>query len=173
MHSQENYVQNGSFEEVKFKIFYFSRIEDYKHWFTPNGGTADAFLQKDNGINLWSIPNNYGGFQEPYFGNYYAGFFVVKVYSHLYQREYISTKLSNALTADALYCVKMYLSLADAAKYSAHIDISLSENRYRSRNYSFINASKDNIVFGDTIITEKEAWVEETFIFKAKGGEQY
>ena len=120
--AQSNLVPNGSFEELDSCPFYVDGV-NYGYvidWFNCIG-SSDYYNECSVGIDA-SIPVNTHGFQSPRTGRAYTG--IIPYYNDTLQfepslyREYLSTQLTEPLVIDKLYCLKMYVSLADGAYYT-------------------------------------------------------
>ena len=73
--SQVNLVSNGGFEQYNTCPNAFSQLAYCNGWDQPTQGTSDYFNTCANPNATVGVPVNFAGFQQPYQGNAYAGFY--------------------------------------------------------------------------------------------------
>lgn len=132
-------------------------------WNSPSYGTPDilsTLLSQD----CWNYQPNSSylgpgcptGFQAPHSGNNFAGFYTYT--PSISQREYLQVKLSTPMVPGNMYYVRLYVSLADNAKYQTNnIGVGFSS----SNTFATIGgplAYVPQINFTDTI-SDKTNWV--------------
>lgn len=111
-----NLVPNGGFEVVEGKLKKKGSIEMATGWKAPTGVKADLFSENVTGAA--SAPKNEFGEQGPLGGSNYAGLLWWS-YMNKEPRAYLQVKFRKMLTKGQKYCVRYYVSLADASKYAA------------------------------------------------------
>jgi len=167
--AQENLVPNGSFEE------YIICPEDgalnkAKYFSSPTNSSPDYFNSCAMASNNTSIPSNLGGFQEPRSGSSYAGI-VTYSYGNNY-KEYIQTSLVKTLESNKYYLVKYFVSLGSYSSTASNkLGVFFSEQLI-TENINTTLLFEDNL-HTDSIISDTLNWVELSFIYQAKGNENF
>ena len=111
----ENLIPNGSFEATDGKVKKLGGITSATGWTSPTGMRADLFTpSKSPEINA---PLNGYGKEDARDGSNYAGFTALSVGNKV-PRSYVMVKLDAPMKKGMKYCVKFYVSLAEASKYS-------------------------------------------------------
>lgn len=178
--AQENLVPNGSFEEYyncpnTTDGFY---IEACKFWTNPTLGTSDYFNSCSSEIDwsgnyLYSIPENYYGFQTARTGEAYAGFVYTQLAdTTLPYAEYIQVELLHPLISNKTYELTFYLN-------NPNIYCPNSIGCYFSP--SEINENSDDILHLtpqfqsnlSTFFCDTLDWIEVKSHYLAHGGEKY
>lgn len=113
-------MPNSSFEEYNncpdWSNFYLNACSN---WFIPtNNGTSDYYnscsTEFDSEGLLFSVPENYNGWQEAHSGEGYAGFGFTMLNDGGSYCEYISVELSQGLKKGSFYELSFYVSVADS-----------------------------------------------------------
>ncbi len=180
--SQENLVPNGSFEEYNWCPNYANGyyINASKYWMSPTTLASPDYFNAcsiDSGsfdYTLFSVPQNYMGFQYARTGNGYAGmvFSQLNIGSPAYS-EYIQVKLNNVLDFGKFYKLNFYLS--NSGDYYCYNSIgalfttdSLNLNIEGLIQMSPQFNSDLTLFFCDTT-----KWYELSYAFQADGTEKY
>lgn len=169
----ENLVPNGSFESIGKKPKRLGQIESATGWVSPTGVRADLFVDaKEEEI---SVPDNAYGRETAHDGENYAG---VTGYSYNDKepRSYIMTKLESPMKKGMTYCVKMYVSLAEASKYSSNnVGIHFSKKALGTD-------AKVSMILEPSVVHRQNEyetmsarfdWTEICGVYVAEGGEKY
>jgi gliding motility-associated-like protein len=184
--AQENLVPNGSFEEYNWcpstvNGYY---IDACKEWTSPSLGSPDyynscsqeydAFLDRY----LYSVPENYIGFQEARTGVGYAGVLYTEgnfpeVQTDQSYAEYIQVKLNQSLVKGNFYKLNFFVSNSAinicGNSIGALFTVSeIQENSDHVLNLSYQCQSDLDLFFCDSV-----KWFELNFIFQAIGNEKY
>lgn len=177
----QNLISNGSFEIYEdCPIKWLGRKKFLPHWFSPTWGTPDYFNRCSR--HLADVPKNFAGQEEAIDGDGYAGFISVGI-QYLFgaqksggghSREYISTKLTQRLTKDSLYCISFFISQSD---YSCirNDELGLYYSYWRIRK-PFKNKELNKvpqISFNGLISCPRNGWLQLKRVFKATGHERY
>lgn len=191
LHTQENLVPNGDFEEYMTcpdinPPYYF--VDRATHWFMPSTGSSDYFNACsdyfDVTINslLFSVPQNSMGYQEARSGVAYGGYYAALTPKNDNYFEYLSVKLTNPLKRNKLYCLTYYLSLGDSTfkKTSGqylqivnHSGAYFSNDLEISSDYTRIIASPQVYNPPDIMLNDSTGWQKVEGIFIAEGNEQF
>lgn len=194
--TSQNLVLNPSFEEFKdcpWNIGMFNNNVSY--WSCPNHGSTD-FFRTCNSANTTN--ENYNGRQHPAEGKGYAGLYCYAIDDY---REYIQGELSQTLEADKLYEVSFHVSLSEASSHALktlsvlftgeRIGYQLNRSsvfQTPNSDYSrFSNLSEKYIdlttlkvelqslyqINTSGFYTDMVNWETITFVYKAKGYEQF
>lgn len=173
--SAQNRIPNASFEDTSRRTTPLYPLKDWDaatdegfNYFTP--------LHNDEHPN-WGAPANILGYQEAKSGSSYIG---IKVYD-LYQntrrgvREYAQVKLESPLNLDSIYCLQLYMSMADSFVFASknQMGVYFSTNAVGANNATNLPYTPQIIISPDRFNTDKENWVEYNFEYQATGGEQY
>lgn len=179
-YSQPNLIPNGDFENISACPDSLSKISLAQPWFRPTNGTTDLFAQC-NINNIVGVPQNNMGFQAAQSSNNYIGLYLTNydnspwpIPEILEYKEYASVKLIEPLIGGNIYCLNMYVSLADNDVNAAisKIGAYFSVNAMQQNNTSFLNVSPQ-IESNQGYIIDKENWVLVSGSFIATGGEEY
>lgn len=169
----ENLVPNGSFESIGKKPKRLGKIESATGWVSPTGVRADLFV--DTKVEEIGVPDNIYGRENAKEGRNYAGLTGYS-YNNKEPRSYMMTKLESPMKKGMTYCVKMYVSLAEASKYASNnVGVHFSKKAlgtdakvsmilepsvvHRENDYETMSARFD--------------WTEVCGVYVAKGGEKY
>lgn len=172
LHTQENLVPNGDFEEYDWCPQGLADLS-VREWSSPTGATPDYFNSCNS--NDVSIPINFSGRQFPVSNFGYSGFLAGGFTNSQPQaREYLQVKLGHNLVENEIYELSFFLSLAEISRFSCRkIEFAFSDdviNETFSTNINFLqNINEIDIGnFGDTV-----NWIECKNIFLANGSEKY
>lgn len=184
--AQQNLVPNGSFEEYNWcpnntDGYY---INACKYWTMPTLGTSDYFnacsTEYDVSLQtyLFSVPDNYIGYQYARTGIAYAGFVYTEGNDSLFvgdptYSEYIQVKLKHALGQGQIYKLKFYVSnvtnfICGNTVGAYFSPIELNENTEHNLEVTPHYQSDLSVFFCDST-----KWFEQSYQFVAKGTEQY
>lgn len=115
------YIHNPSFEEYSSCPKDFSQPSQYwidscKYWYTPTFATPDYYNKCStdslSGIPLVGVPVNWFGYQIPYSGNAFCGFYGFSSFGD-HWCEYIQTKLKTNLLIGKEYSFSMRVVMAN------------------------------------------------------------
>ncbi len=113
--AQVNLVKNPSFENIYHCPNGPGEIDSAVNWRTPvngGGGSPELYSSCYTGVDIGvPINNSHQSFQQPHFGNNYAGIDVISSYQINNWREYIQGDLIDTLITGKTYCVTFYASL--------------------------------------------------------------
>ncbi|MFO7864848.1 MAG: hypothetical protein R6U85_12660, partial [Salinivirgaceae bacterium] len=146
----------------------------------PTWGTPDYFNRCSR--HKADVPKNFAGKEEAVDGDGYAGFipvglqyfFRAKASNIGHSREYISTKLTQKLTKDSLYCISFFISQGDYS-YIRIDELGLYFSYWRIRspfNQKELN-KEPQILFNGLISCPRNGWLQLKRVFKATGHERY
>lgn len=170
----QNLLLNPSFEDTIVRIASFHAPT---HWTTPTTGSPD--LMTPYNLNNRSAPQNFAGYQFAHSGNNYMGMLIYRLFygsgGNPLLREYIQNDISPALQQDSMYCLQLFVSLADSLVHASKnkLGVYFSTTRIQSNNSNYLPYTPQIMVSPDSFITEKQAWLEYNFQYKAAGGERY
>lgn len=169
-YAQENLVLNGSFEDTVSCPMGLNGISDAIFFSNPTMGTPDYFNSCALSFSNVSVPNNLGGYQMPRTGEAYAGIVAYGLGTNY--KEYIQTKLINILEKDSYYLVQYYVSLGSYASVGCNnLGVSFSSDATFTNN--FLTLYSENPIFSSSIVKDTLNWIELSFIYHAKGDENY
>lgn len=169
----ENLVPNGSFESVEKKPKRLGSIESATDWVSPTGVRADLFV--DTKVEELGVPNNLYGKETPHEGENYAGIVGFSSGDKV-PRTYLMARLEAPLKKGNTYCVKMYISLAEASKYSSNnVGVHFS-NKALGTDAKVSMILEPSVVHRQNDYETMSArfdWTEICATFVADGGEKY
>lgn len=189
--TQENLVPNGSFEEYNWCPYQdqLNGVDGFhigacKYWNMPTLGTSDYFnscsVQTDLsfGNYLFSVPENYIGYQYARTGNAYAGFvFGQSEEDSPTYSEYIQIKLKSQLEVGQFYHLRFYVNSSNLVNgqsiCSNSIGALFTTNELNLNNDEIIPLEPQfqsdlTVFFCDTT-----KWFELNHTFQAMGNENY
>lgn len=169
----DNLVPNGSFESVEKKPKKLGSIESATGWASPTGVRADLF--SGSSVPEIAVPSNALGTESAHEGGNYAGI-VAFSYGNKVPRSYIMNKLTAPMKKDMRYCVKFYVSLAEASKYASNnMGINFSKKAFGTDAKVNIDAEPSIVHFNNDhkIISARYNWTEICGTYVAEGGERY
>ena len=186
--AQQNLVPNGSFEEYYNCPNYIDgfNITSCKDWMMPTTGSPDYFnscsTEFDNLQNtlLFSVPQNYEGYQHARTGFAYGGYYAALTPSNNNYYEYLSVRLISPLEADKSYKLTYYLSLADSTygpqnylQYVNHTAAAITSNYYTSSNFDLIPQTPQIVSDPTVFLNDSTGWQKVEGFYTANGGEEY
>lgn len=174
LHSQ-NLLVNGDFDNITGCPDDHGQFDLVVGWSSPSRGSTDLYNRcAGAGPCTVCVPNYlwFGGFQEPRSGDGFAGMFMNFGRFSTY-REYMRSRLLTPLEAGRSYTFTMYINLSDGSEFAASApQIHFSADDYTgSTNSGFFN--QDPQIDFDTIITDRDNWVQLTTCYTASGGERF
>lgn len=169
----QNMIPNPSFEDTLTRT---TQLYLPAKWVSPTTGSPDYFIPLNE--NFKSGHLNFIGYQTPNLGEAYMGLSIYSLYANNASkrfREYIQNELSDTLKKDSIYCLQLYISLANSSRYGSKgiLGVHFSETAISSNNFYYLPFIPQIIVSPDSFITEKEEWLELNFKYQATGGEKY
>lgn len=184
--AQQNLVPNGDFEDYvtcpNVSNYY---LDNAEYWFMPtNNGTSDYFnsCSTDADVEglLFSVPQNYIGWQEAHSGSGYAGFSFSMLNDGGSYCEYISVELNQALRKETFYELSFYVSVADSfvLSYEPNIYVNklgayFSANVIDQNNSNIIDVKPQFESNPNNWLYDSISWQHVSGIFMATGGEQF
>ena len=167
----QNIISNGDFEIYDNCPNNFLTTKNFlPFWYSPTLGTPDYYNKCSK--KLAGIPENFTGVENAKSGDGYVGIVVVN-FDYGSAREYIASQLKHPLERDKLYCIKVYISLADYSRYAiSQIGIYFTKRKI-SKSTKGILMKNPQVIFHQNFFEKKEGWTLLCDTFKAKGGEKY
>ncbi len=179
LHSQINYVPNGSFEDTTGLDWGFPMIFP-TGWDRPplSITTPDIFItgwnQGTDCTMYRGVPQNGMGYSYPKSGDIYLG--LLHMYTQGNQvdvREYIQAKLNNPLIINQRYKVGMYIKRAGMSRYALNgTGILLSDTAVAQMGNLYINQTPQ-IAYSGTLLDDSTNWSLVQGDYIAHGGEEY
>lgn len=169
----QNLVPNGGFESVEKKPKRLGSIESATSWYSPTGVRADLF--GDSKVEDIQVPMNIYGKESPKEGGNYAGI-VAFSYGNKLPRSYILTKLESPMKKGMRYCVKFYVSLAEASKYACNnVGVKFSKKPFGTDSKVSIIEEPSLMHFNNdhNILSARYNWTEICGQYVAEGGEKF
>ncbi|MBL4587128.1 MAG: T9SS type A sorting domain-containing protein [Flavobacteriales bacterium] len=119
------------------------------------------------------VPLNFLGFQEPSFGEAYAGLILFENAGALVYREYLQVKLLQTLTPGEVYYFSINLSLADSSIYTMRdFSVHFSSDSVLSSNFQNLPVTPQ-ISYDGTEYFNKTDWMNITGEYIALGNENF
>lgn len=170
--SAQNLVQNPGFEDYSYIANNYSLVNDIhrylKNWYCPIDATPDYFHRKAK-KNV-SVPKNFMGSQKPHSGDAYIG--MILMYNN--GSEYLQSKLSKTLKKDSLYCLSLYISLADKSTHKVDkAGMHLSGEKFRRKGWHTLSNKAHIENPSGRMLEDTTEWMLVKGLYKAKGGESY
>lgn len=170
--AQQNLIYNGDFELFDSCPDNNSQINRCISWNSPTNATPDYYNSCANIISpISGIPSNYGGFQNTFDGQGYAGIWAHWDFTPCDYREYIQTELIQELKIGKKYCFSFYASLGGSTGAIKKIG-ALFTNYNISRNDECEIFANPQILYDD-YLTDTTNWFKIAGCFIANGGERY
>ena len=187
--SAQNLVFNGDFEiydtcPVNFSQPLDPQIEHATGWYAPTTGTSDYF--NTCSIGNVAVPLNNFGYQMPFSGNGYVGFFANDfgfaafqcsstnaIEKSSFYREYVQAKLISPLLGNTIYRFSFYISLADTVGGYAVKNISALFTNDSIGFDCFKPIIANPQIKSPDFVTDNINWTKVEGEFIAQGGEQY
>jgi OmpA-OmpF porin, OOP family len=172
----QNLVFNSGFEthdKCPGSFNYSSKGELAPGWISPTTGTPDMFHTCSLGDA--GVPTNWAGYSKAYTGSGYAGLYAYIFGSLKDYREYLQSKLTSPLEAGAKYQVEFYFKLASNSKYAIdRMGFLLSDSAYKTTKDELfpVEATYERIN-REINIRSSFLWTRFSYVYIAKGGEQY
>jgi hypothetical protein len=167
----QNLVPNPGFEEYLENPNYSPSGVNAAPGWSRLENTADFFHAQY--APMFSVPDNFRGYQEPATGEGYAGIFSF-AQAHTEGNEFLVAKLNEPLQKDQIYDLSFEVNLSNRSRYG--VDgigaVLLNEEPTQKRmdlgeyEYFFRND------YGRTL-TDTVNWIKQERQFRAEGGEQY
>lgn len=168
----QNLVYNGDFEIFDTCPNTSSQLNLCTGWNAPTDGTSDYFNSCSSFSSTVSVPNNFAGFQQPYSGNGYAGFFPFWDAFPCEYREYIQTKLTQPMKVGVKYKIEFYVSLSFPQAAVEKIGALFTTNQVNRVDFCPIFASPQ-VVNQNGFLTDSLGWTKIEGDFIANGSEEY
>lgn len=167
----QNLVQNHSFELYAncpdtYTVFEALNWEQLSN----HNGNAD-YYNSCAPLPLYSVPDNTRGTQDAFDGNAYGGFLAFNQFAG--GREYIQTQLSEPLTANKIYEISMFVSLAEDSNFAVNRLGARLTNTPLTGNGNFDYISGFSEIYSQQIIDDKLNWIQIKADYLAKGGEEF
>jgi hypothetical protein len=168
-------IPNASFEDTIQGNF---GLKYAANWNFPSKGQAEYYTIFHNQQRPeWGVPNNYSGYQHSNSGNAFIGIRMYSLYNDNFKRvrEYIQSRLVKPLKKDSIYCMQLYVSLADSFRYASRnqLGIYFSQAEINLNTDFNLPYTPQIIVSPDEYITDKKNWLQFDFEYTASGGEGY
>lgn len=169
----QNLIPNPSFEDTVQLRF---GITSARNWASPNRSSPEHY--NPNSRTEWSVPKNYTGYQDGHSGVSYFG---VKVYTLFASqgirsaRDYIQCQIKEVLVQDSIYCMQLFLTLADSSNYASRnqLGVKFSNSKISSNSTANLNEIPEIIISPTEYIQDKVNWIQYNFQYRARGGERY
>jgi hypothetical protein len=174
--SAQNLIPNGNFEDTLPRTTPLYLPTD---WVVPNISSPDYLTALNGSSNFTDgAPQNFNGYQFAHSGQGYMG---LVIYSFSGSgnskrfREYIQNEMSNSLQKDSLYCLQLFVSLADSSIYAAKnkLAIYFSSDKIQSNDRYSLPYTPQVLVYPELYLVEKKKWMQYNFQYKAQGGEKF
>jgi gliding motility-associated-like protein len=184
--AQVNLVPNGSFEEYNNCPDYANGfyIEACKFWTNPTLGTSDYFNscsteQDGSGNYLFSVPENYIGFQQARTGDAYTGFSFTQVdFPDIYWQdetfsEYMQVKLNHQLEVGKFYHLQFFVANASENICSNSIGCLFTNQELHVNNDKILLQTPQYQSDLEQFFCDSTKWFEINYKFQALGNENY
>lgn len=184
-----NLVPNGSFEEYNWCPYQTYTMNGFyitacKYWTMPTQGTSDYFnacsTQYDSSLQryLFSVPENYIGYQYARTGNAYAGLVYTEGNDSTFvgdatYAEYIQVKLQQKLKEGKIYKLIFYVSNADNTYCGNTIGAYFSNEDLQLNTDHVINVTPQYQSDLSVFFCDSTKWFKQEYLFTANGTEQY
>ncbi len=171
----QNLIPNGSFEDT---ISYGGGFTFPKQWTSPSGNNSIGEHYTPYNQYLWTVPQNFFGYQHAQHGNSYFGLVMyLLAKTPPAQRDYIQCRLKRTLIKDTTYCLQIYVNLPDSMTHASRgqLSIYLSNTAISSPSNYNLNFpyTPQMLVSPTNYITDKLNWTEFNLSYTAQGGERY
>jgi outer membrane protein OmpA-like peptidoglycan-associated protein len=148
-------------------------IESATGWTSPTGARADLYVPgKVAEIN---VPENLYGKEGAHEGSNYAGI-VAFSYGNKIPRTYLTARLAAPLKKGMKYCVKFYVSLAEASKYASNnVGANFSKKPFATEEKSTIKDATHVLSAENDSkrINQTYSWYQVCGVYEAEGGEKF
>ena len=152
----------------------------------PTTGSPDYFNTCSNDYDnlleeyIFSVPENYEGYQLARTGNAYGGYYAVIKPSNDDYHEYMAVQLSQPLQKGKIYELSYYISLADSfyraglpLQYIDHSAAYLSTDSLAIDNYFRIEQTPQVASTNSVFLNDSTGWQKVSGYFVADGGEKF
>lgn len=186
LRAQLNLVPNCSFEEYNNcpSQIEGSYIDASVHWTSQSGGSPDYFnacsTEQSLGTYMFSVPQNYEGYQHARTGNAYGGYYAALTPGDNNYYEYLSVKLVSPLEASKTYRLTYYLSLADSfyrypnsLQFINHSGALFSNFLYTSSGGGLIPQTPQIVSDPSVFLNDSTGWQKIEGFYTATGGEEF
>ncbi len=172
----QNLVPNGSFEDTAYCVTGAGEMPAALGW--------DSYLESPDYFNPCtidpsvSVPNNWGGYQQPFTGNAYCALGTYSSYfGQVNGREFIGRNLSSSLTIGTKYYVSFKVSLSISAAIWSNCATNNLGASFSTIPYQWVtnpaSVTNNAKVFSTTIIIDTLGWTTITGSFIADSAYQY
>ena len=187
IHTQQNLVVNGDFEEYsscpEYESAPFQAVKEIERcigWKAPTYGTSDYFNVCATNPTI-SVPNNGLGEQHPFNGyGYVGGAFSCyqggagENYLGILWWEYVQGKFIAPLEQGKVYKFSMEVSLAEISDLMIdEIGVHLSNTPISSLNTAPLNVIPQIVFYNPNYFSDTTNWVHLETLYTATGGEKY
>ncbi|MDD4234914.1 MAG: hypothetical protein PHF99_02735, partial [Bacteroidales bacterium] len=176
----QNLVPNQSFEKAWTCPQYYTTDpvkELVPEWINPNKGTPDYYhLCSDS---IMGVPENFAGYAYPAKGSGYIGLILRETFDTCVNRkgvsrEYVQVKLTEPLTKEQLYCVRLNYMLASKSAFAVDaLGITITKNKIYAKDAGQIIQKPQVTNIPGHIMDNNTEWIELSGTYRARGGEQY
>ncbi len=178
MATAQNLVVNGSFEDtVNCEVPTQCTLLKAEHWYNPNLATPDLFdADLDRLCGYAMNPNQPTTFMEPQEGSRLAGAYLWDGPTGSIARDYLMTKLVDALDPGLAYVVSLWYARRRPHKYAVdHIGIWIGHDSLFETTVGRLDV-EPQVKLRDpynTYLVNGDAWTQLTDTFVAVGGERW
>jgi outer membrane protein OmpA-like peptidoglycan-associated protein len=177
----QNLVVNHSFENAWSCPISFTTLpigKPFPGWINPNKGTPDLLHICSTGDA--GVPLNFAGNMYPSDGAAYAGIILrekfddsIKVYEGV-SREYIQTRLTEPLSRNKIYCVKLFYANASKSMFAVDaLGITVTTERIGTKDAGLIIQIPQVINKPGHIMDNVDYWQEMCGVYRAHGDEEF
>lgn len=169
----QNLIPNHSFEDTSTTGWGYSLPND---WQLAAGGNTQPEYYNEFHDKLWTVPQNFFGFQYPKNGTKYMGFAIYLLTEFAKpQRDYLQTPLKQSLIADTNYCFQIHVNLPDSMQYASRnqLGIYFSNSKVSSNSNLNLPFTPQIKVSPTNYISDTANWIKLNHTYKASGGERY
>ncbi len=173
----QNLIPNPSFEDTVLRV---TPLFLPTNWAVPNFSSPDYFTSLNwSSVATDGSPQNYIENQLPNSGEGYMGLVIYSFGGSSTNtkrfREYIQNRISATLQKDSVYCLQLFVSLADSSRYAtkSKLGVYFSANKIQSNDRYFLPYNPQVLIYPDIFLVDKQEWMQYNFQYKASGGEQY
>lgn len=172
-----NLVPNPDFENKVGCPSFVSQLNLAAPWFNPSAATPDYYHPCAT-FPAVQVPTNFGGYQQPFSGQAYAGAFVYSETGgndpNASYREYIEAPLLAPLVSGQAYRVSFRVSLAETSGWAiAEIGAHFSSAPATAGGQGVIAAVPQIVNPATNLLDSTTAWTLIQGVYTATGGESY
>ena len=171
----QNLVPNPSFEDTLSCPTNQGQINYASGW--DNYGDSPDYFNPCTFVLDYSVPSNWGGYQQPANGSAYSAFGAYV--SHIYGvnlREFIGGQLISSLSSGTKYYVSFKVSLSISSQIQANCACNNIGAMFSTIPYSWMNPapiSNNPKIYSDSLITDTIGWTRIFGSFNADSAYQY